>query len=118
VQIHHLAMRTGDVARLERFYVAVLGLRVAKRDAARGSVWLEAGGAVVMLEPRREGEPEVATGSMELLAFAAGEGGSLEAWRERLAHAGVRVEESTAFTIYFRDPDGRRVAVSEYSFRC
>ena len=107
-------MRTADVDRLERFYAGVLGLRVIKRDAERGSVWLEAGGAVLMLEPLREDEIPVRAGSMELLAFTSRDEREIDGWRERLANAAVGLEGSTPHTLYFRDPDGRRVAVSDY----
>ena len=80
-----------------------------RRDDARGSVWLDAGDAVLMLERAGEGEPEVPAGAMDLVAFAVDD---KEAWRGR-----VSVEAETAHTLYFRDPDGRRVAVSSYAFR-
>jgi catechol 2,3-dioxygenase-like lactoylglutathione lyase family enzyme len=110
MRIHHLALRTRDVARLERFYAGLLGLAVVRRDEARGSVWLDAGGVVVMLEPTGQAEPDIASGSLELVAFAVARIGD---WRGRVA-----VEAETANTLYFRDPDGRRVAVSDYDFRC
>jgi glyoxylase I family protein len=106
VRIHHAALRTTDLPRLERFYRDVLGFAVVRRDDARGSVWLEAGGAVLMLEGADPGEPPIPRGSMELLAFAVDD---KEAWRAR-----VEVEAETADTLYFRDPDGRRLAVSSY----
>lgn len=106
MRIHHVALRTTDVARLERFYVGVLGLTRARRDDTRGAVWLEAGGAVIMLEPAGRGEPGVPEGTMDLVAFAVDD---KEAWRARVA-----VEAETRHTLYFRDPDGRRVAVSDY----
>ena len=101
-------MRTRDVERLERFYAGVLGLPVVKRDDARGSVWLDAGGTMLMVERASEGEPAVSPASLELVAFAVP---SIEPWRARVA-----VEAQTAHTLYFRDPDGRRVAVSDYAF--
>jgi len=52
-------------------------------------------------------------GTMDLVAFAMG-AQTKEAWRQRLARGGIRVEAETAYTLYFRDPDGRRVAVSDY----
>jgi catechol 2,3-dioxygenase-like lactoylglutathione lyase family enzyme len=110
VRIHHVAMRTRDVARLERFYVDVLGLSVMRRDDARGSVWLDADGAVLMIERAEATEPGVATGTKELIAFGVED---KEAWRPRLA----LVEAETKHTLYFRDPDGRRLAVSDYAFR-
>ncbi len=109
MRIHHVALRTHDLARLEHFYAAVLGLRVLRRDDARGSLWLDASGAVLMLERAAAGEPSVPAGSMELVAFAVDD---KETWRGR-----VTVEAETEHTLYFRDPDGRRVAVSSYAFR-
>jgi catechol 2,3-dioxygenase-like lactoylglutathione lyase family enzyme len=111
VRIHHVALRTRDLPRLEQFYAGVLGLRVVRRDDERGSVWLalDAGGAVLMLERAGADEPEVPAGTRDLVAFAVDD---KEAWRRRVA-----VEAETEHTLYFRDPDGRRVAVSSYAFR-
>jgi glyoxylase I family protein len=106
-------MRTNDVARLERFYVSVLGLVVFRRDEMRGSVWLEANGVVIMLERAEAVEPPVPAGTKELVAFATDD---KEGWRTKLATAGLAIEAETAHTLYFRDPDGRRVAVSSYDF--
>lgn len=115
MRVHHLAFRTGDLARLERFYVDALGLAVIRRHEAR-SVWLDAGGSIVMLELRDEGEPEVAATSKELVAFAvAPETRAL--CMDRLARAGVALEASTDFTLYVRDPDGRRIGLSSYPAR-
>jgi catechol 2,3-dioxygenase-like lactoylglutathione lyase family enzyme len=108
VRIHHVALRTPDVARLERFYSGVLGLTVLRRDDARGSVWLDADGVVLMLEAADPNEPGVTPGTKDLVAFAVAE---KESWRARIV-----VEAETPHTLYFRDPDGRRVAVSTYSF--
>jgi glyoxylase I family protein len=113
LRIHHVALRTQDAARAERFYASVLGLEVRRRDADRGSVWLRAGDAVVMIERAEAGEPLPPAGSMDLVAFAVDD---REAWRARLAAAGVAIEAETANTLYFRDPDGRRVGVSVYAF--
>ena len=104
-----MAMRTVDVPRLERFYVEVLGLAVMRRDDARGSVWLDADGTVVMIERAEVGEAGIPAGTRELVAFAVAD---KEAWRARLPP----VEAETAHTLYFRDPDGRRIAVSDYPF--
>jgi catechol 2,3-dioxygenase-like lactoylglutathione lyase family enzyme len=108
MRIHHLALRTPDVARLERFYAGVLGLPVVRRDETRGNVWLGAGGTVVMLEAAAPAEPAVPSGTQELVAFGVER---IADWRSR-----VDVEAETAHTLYFRDPDGRRVAVSDYDF--
>ncbi len=105
--IHHLAFRTADLGRLERFYVDVLGLVVSRRSER--SVWLDAGGTILMLERAESDEPAVPPGAMDLVAFAA-----TAETKERLATAGVPIEGRTAYSLYFRDPDGRRLGISSY----
>lgn len=112
MRLHHLALRTADVPRLEEFYRGVLGLRVVRRTEA-SSVWLDAGGTLIMLERRADGEPSVPEGTLELVAFAITEG-ERAAWAAKLANAGIAIEARTDFTLYVRDPDGRRVGVSAY----
>lgn len=112
MRIHHLAFRTADVSRLEHFYRNVLGLAVLRRDEAR-SVWLDAAGTIVMLEQRDGAEPIVDPASKELVCFAIAPE-EHPAVLARLLSAGVAVEARTAYTLYFRDPDGRRVGVSSY----
>ena len=110
MRIHHVALRTRDLTRLEAFYAGVLGLAVLRRDEVRGTVWLDAAGTVLMLERAAADEPLAAPGTRELLAFAVDD---KEAWRMR----GLVLEDETPHTLYFRDPDGRRIAVSDYPFR-
>lgn len=112
--VHHLALRTRDVDRLVAFYRDVLRLEPWPEQAGHG-VWLALGSAVLMVEQAAPGEPGPATGSMDLLAFAAGHGG-LDAARTSLSARGVTLEAETAHTLYFRDPDGRRVALSDFTF--
>lgn len=104
--IHHLAFRTRDLARLERFYAEVLGLVVTRRTDR--SVWLAAGTTILMLERAEADEPEPVGSSMELVAFAA----TAEA-RARL-EAMVPIEGRTSYSLYVRDPDGRRIGISSY----
>jgi catechol 2,3-dioxygenase-like lactoylglutathione lyase family enzyme len=112
MRVHHLAFRTDDVARLERFYVEGLGLALVRRNGER-SVWLDAGGALVMLERREDGEPGIAPGSMEMTAFTIAPDARAVCC-ERLERAGIAIEASTEFTLYVRDPDGRRIGLSSY----
>jgi glyoxylase I family protein len=111
--VHHLALRTRDVAALTHFYRAALGLAVV-REQPGYSVWLSLGAAVLMIERRGDGEPDVPAGTMELTAFAVTDEGRARV-KDALAAMGVAVEGETAFTTYFRDPDGRRVGVSTYA---
>ena len=112
MRIHHIALRTRDLGRLAAFYGDLLGLATSKESPGH-SVWLDAGGTILMLERSSESEPEIGRGTQELIAFsvAATERPAFEA---RLASSGVTVEARTEHTLYFRDPDGRRVGLSHY----
>jgi catechol 2,3-dioxygenase-like lactoylglutathione lyase family enzyme len=111
MRIHHIALRTRDLEGLVGFYTEALGLDVVKRSG--GGVWLQAGDALVMLERADDDEPPIPSGTRELVAFAV-EARDLPPLEKRLAGHGVPIEARTAFTLYFRDPDGRRVGVSQY----
>lgn len=110
--LHHLAMRTKDLAALAAFYREMLGLEIV-RDASPHSLWLGLGGdEVLMIEARADGEPGVPPGSMELVALRVSveqKDAVARRARERGCYDG-----ETAFTVYFRDPDGRRIGVSTY----
>jgi glyoxylase I family protein len=115
VRVHHIALRTADIAGLAAFYRDIVGLSVADGAETRRShgVWLSLGETWVMIEAREPGEPGVLPGTMDLIAFAIlpSERASFEA---KLGRAGVAIEGHTTFTLYFRDPDGRRLGVSHY----
>lgn len=114
MEIHHLALRTRDLPALGRFYAEVVGLG-RPEPTPRGGLWLRAGHVVLMLEPAEGDEPAPAAGGKDLLAFAVTKEEQL-ALRARLRAADVAVEDETAHTVYFRDPDGRRVGASTYAF--
>ena len=111
MRIHHLALRTRDLERLERFYLR-LGLERTRAQPGY-SVWLAMGDAVLMLELAEPDEPAPDPTSRELIAFAV-ETDELSRIEAELAAQGVVIEDRTAHTLYFRDPDGRRVGVSDY----
>jgi glyoxylase I family protein len=110
VRIHHLAFRTDDVRRLASFYRALFDFPVLRDDR---SVWLDAGGTILMLEPRETNEPTVDSGTRELTCFAiaAEDAPTVLA---RLDASGITVEDRTGFTFYVRDPDGRRIGLSSH----
>jgi catechol 2,3-dioxygenase-like lactoylglutathione lyase family enzyme len=112
--LHHLALRTRDVPSLAQFYQAWFGLKVLHERLPR-SLWLSLeGDAVLMIEAVEEGEPRVQPGTLELVALRVS-ASEREGLRERLMAAGL-LEGETAHTLYFRDPDGRRVGASSYEF--
>ena len=110
MRIHHLALRTHHLDALVRFY-SDLGLGVF-REQPGYSVWLRAGETVLMLEQAEPDEPTVVP-SRELIAFAVE---NLAAVEGLLRARGIAIEARTEHTLYFRDPDGRRLGVSDYAF--
>jgi glyoxylase I family protein len=112
--IHHLALRSDRIADLHAFYTNTLGLQTL-RGFENGQYWLAAGDTVLMLEARSSGEPALDQTSMELIAFRI-EPSALPAMRARLTNANVTIEAETTFTLYVRDPDGRRIGISTYDF--
>lgn len=116
--IHHLAVRTSDLAAAERFYVDVLGLSVLERfahaDGTPRSVWVSLDGAFLALEStqamqRREDDDP----GWHCIALRI-ERGDRERWRERLAEAGHPVERESDYTLYARDPSGALIALSHH----
>jgi catechol 2,3-dioxygenase-like lactoylglutathione lyase family enzyme len=111
--LHHLAFRTDDVEALARFYRATFGFDVV-RDLLPHSLWLGLGASsVLMIEKREPGETAVAAATLELVAFRVD-----EAAKERIRHEALAAgsyDGETEFTVYLRDPDGRRIGASTYS---
>jgi glyoxylase I family protein len=117
--LHHLALGTRDVSRIAAFYRDVLELPELTRhehpDGSLRSVWLELGGALLMIEfseasPRRvEG-----IGAGPFLIALAAPLEEQQRFEAKLAAAGCVVESRTEWTLYSRDPDGNRIALSAY----
>jgi catechol 2,3-dioxygenase-like lactoylglutathione lyase family enzyme len=112
MRVHHIALRTRHVEALVAFYRELLRLPVV-REQPGYSVWLGLEQAVLMIERADEGEPATPAATRELLAFAV-EAAERSRIAADLQARGLAVEERTAHTLYFRDPDGRRVGVSTY----
>jgi glyoxylase I family protein len=117
--LHHLALGTAQVEALASFYREVFNLVEISRqlDAEGGlrSIWLDLGGALLMIE--RSGDPQrrvdgVGSG-LFLMAFRVAREERARLERE-LASRGSPVEARSAFTSYARDPDGNRIAISHH----
>ncbi|MHB8811180.1 MAG: VOC family protein, partial [Desulfobulbaceae bacterium] len=114
--------------RCEQFYTVVLGLRIMQRhrepDGSLRSVWFDLGGVILMVELcegiTTAGENGTSASPTDtgwhLLALTITPE-SRDEWREKLRHAGVQVTGETSFTIYFRDPENNRLALSHYPDR-
>jgi catechol 2,3-dioxygenase-like lactoylglutathione lyase family enzyme len=120
-QLHHLALGARDVERVAAFYRDLLGLPEVVRHHGPGgvlrSVWLDLAGPVLMIE-RTEEPLRPVTGVVPgpfLLALALSPEECADCERT-LASAGFPIESRTTHTMYFRDPEGNRVAVSSYPF--
>ena len=118
-RLHHVALGARDVERVAAFYRQVFGLREVARhlapDGAVRSIWLDLGGAVLMIEHSVEA-PRAVHGvgaGPFLLAFAA-PAESEDELAAALAPWGAHLEARTAHSRYFRDPEGNRVALSDH----
>jgi len=119
--VHHLAVKVVDLAAAEVFYVSVLGLPVLRRWPAtdgqgQRSLWLDLGGGAFLALERATTPvplpPEGAPG-LHLVALSIARA-ERDAWIAHLAAAGHPVYQQTDCTLYLRDPEGNRVALSHW----
>lgn len=119
VALHHFALGSADPVALAKFYRDLADLPEIRRwhhdDSSVRSVWLRLGEAVLMIERTDASRPQVegVGAGLFLLAFRI-DASERETWLERLAQLGALVESQTTHSVYFRDPDGNRVALSSY----
>jgi catechol 2,3-dioxygenase-like lactoylglutathione lyase family enzyme len=118
-RLHHVALGARDVEAVAAFYRDVLALPERARhrydDGALRSVWLDAGGTILMIEHTHAPPREVhGVGSGPFLLAVAVAPSERQQLEERLAGAGAPIEDRTAFSSYARDPEGNRVAISHW----
>jgi catechol 2,3-dioxygenase-like lactoylglutathione lyase family enzyme len=117
-RLHHLALGARDVAAVAEFYGNTFELEeVARHHDASGlrAVWLDLGGAVLMVErSAQQREPAAGVSSGLFLAAFRVDPANRARLEARLAAAGSPVEARTEFSSYARDPEGNRVAISCY----
>ena len=122
--VHHLAIVANDVERLAQFYETIFGFTRRPDPAiATGSVWLQIpGGPILMIEARTaEHQHNAAPAEFadklpgyHLLAFSI-HASARDDWRAHLHNAGVTIETESAYSMYVRDPEGNRLALSFYA---
>lgn len=123
--IHHVAVQVRDLGVAERFYAGVLDLPVVRRWPAEGggerSLWLDAGGgSLLMLErakpsavPPSEAPFVHDHAGWHVVALRISPADRAR-WERRLVEHGVEVAYQSRWTLYVRDPDGNRVALSHH----
>ena len=67
-----------------------------------------------MLETRLRGRGDE-SGSAHVLVFSGVELGGLAACESRLERHGIAIDDRTQNTLFFRDPDGHRVGLSDFT---
>ncbi|MCA1826526.1 MAG: VOC family protein [Myxococcales bacterium] len=122
---HHLAIQVKDLAKAERFYVDILGLKVARRwpredgQAGERSIWLSVGAgeeflALEACDAERPPTPfRDPHGGLHLLALRI-DVKERDAWERKLAQLRIEIVHRTRWTLYLRDPEGNRLGLSHF----
>lgn len=120
---HHMAIQVRALEEVASFYQEVLGLREIERhhatDGTLRSIWLDVGGQGFLALERvakaplpdpafRDGRPGV---FLVALRIDAAERARVRAELER---RGIALVHETQWTLYVRDPEGNRVALSHH----
>ena len=118
---HHLAIQVADLERAARFYQGVLGLEEQARhhrpDGTLRSIWLSLPGGFLALE-HADGEPPFDPFrsprlGLHLIALRIDRDARARVLAT-LAEKGVEVLHQTRWSVYFRDPEGNRIALSHH----
>lgn len=114
--LDHVTVRSTDLARTERFYGGLLGLRGGPRPAiAVPGHWYYIGDAAVLhVLARSPADLQAAVSAIDHFAFRAR---GLAAFEQRLQAAGQaferrRLADSAIWQIFLNDPDGARVEIN------
>lgn len=120
---HHVAVQVKDLEAVAAFYREVLGLpELERHHGAEGllrSIWLDAGGGGFLALERvgtapapapefRDGRPGIFLVALRIRAV------DRARVRAELERRGVPLVHETRWTLYVRDPEGNRVALSHH----
>ena len=120
---HHLAIQVKALEDVAGFYREVLGLRELERhhgdDGRLRSIWLDVGGGGFLALERVEKAPSRKPGSGDgraglfLVALRIPREDRARI-RAELDRRGIPLVHETRWTLYVRDPEGNRVALSHH----
>ena len=123
---HHLAIQVKALEDVAGFYREVLGLREIERhhgvDGRLRSIWLDVGGGGFLALERVESPPSRKAGSGDgrpglfLVALRVPRTDRPRI-RAELERRGIPLVHETRWTLYVRDPEGNRVALSHHPDR-
>lgn len=127
MRAHHVAILVRDVEACARFYGVVLGLEPVQAPRA-GVAWFRLDDMILMIEPHPDRESSAskhpretddagdARPGLHLLALGI-RPDERAGWEERLGMYGVVITHRSDYSLYFRDPEQNRLALSHFPDR-
>lgn len=122
LRAHHVAIVVRDVQACAQFYRVVLGLEPLPAPRA-GVSWFRLGDVILMIEPLTDAGSEGSLGTadanpgtrpgLHLLSLAI-HVHERATWEARLSTHGVAITQRSDYSLYFRDPENNRLALSHY----
>ena len=120
--LHHIALGAQDIERLADFYQDFFALNALKihydNDGELRSIWLDLSPGILMIEKSAHiNAPleDMALGKGPFLLAFTIEEKDKEKLLQKLTAQNLPLEGQTDFTLYFRDPEDNRVAISWYA---
>lgn len=123
--INHIAITTHDPEKLTEFYHKILNLEIIQinyyetSDETESSIpkmvrsiWLALNEKTILMIEKQESQRRGEAG-YHLIALDITPGEKL-IWKEKLINSGVNIFQGTDYTIYFQDPDGNKIGMSDF----
>ncbi|PIR26041.1 MAG: glyoxalase [Deltaproteobacteria bacterium CG11_big_fil_rev_8_21_14_0_20_42_23] len=118
LHLHHIALKTKQLEHLLPFYRDFLSLEHLQdhrtENGTLRSAWFSLGeNAILMLEQSEEMKKSENTSGWHLLSLAISKT-ERKVWKTKLQEQKILLEHETEYSLYFRDPEGNRLALSHY----